>query len=478
MANAADALRKLTSGQTLTNAERKLLNMSPAAPTSTGTPFGQAGSKSALQPTVTIGGAPAGYAPAVTQQPTVTIGGAPAGYAPTTTPNYITGAGVQGSPAYVAPTTPNYITGEGVPGVQAPARKTKNSSDTPTETGYTTGQNGELLFNGKPFTGTFSGIPFVNGFNQNDYDETGKARTKVVPGSTGLELGSTRTLAKDTFKNTLALYFGTKEMSQPWADALYSSVSGFYNTGATVDEALNLSLQEVRTNPVLKPFTDRFAGVYTLTDRLRSGEAIEVPTIAEFFKSEAAAGDVLRRAGMGELATQKFLGNVLGLGKSVLDITNLINQTFNSIDNAPEALRKDIDSILKLGVSRVDIAKALLTGKEGADELNKKIAGVSTFSAAKSQGVAVDMGTAADIAASGYDYGKSLTGFKNVKRLERGQMLGRMSGIDFTQEDAIASTFKSSAAADEEIRRIEEEERNRFSARSGRLASQNRSRDF
>ena len=463
--------------------ERMRRRLTPNAPASTGTPFGQAGSKSALQPTVTIGGAPAGYAPAVTQQPTVTIGGALAGYAPTTTPNYITGAGVKGSPAYVAPTTPNYITGEGVPGVEAPAGKAKDGStpkpedtpaDTPGETGYTTGQNGELLFNGKPFTGTFNGIPFVNGFNQNDYDETGKARTKVVPGSTGLELDSTRTLAKDTFKNTLALYFGTKEMSQPWADALYRSVSGFYNTGATVDEALNLSLQEVRTNPVLKPFTDRFAGVYALTDRLRSGEAIEVPTIAEFFKSEAAAGDVLRQAGMGELATQKFLGNVLGLGKSVLDITNLINETFNSIDNAPEALRKDIDSILKLGVSRVDIAKALLTGKEGAVELNKKIAGISTFSAAKSQGVAVDMGTAADIAASGYDYGKSLTGFGNVKRLERGQTLGRMSGIDFTQEDAIASTFRSSAAADEEIRRIEEEERNRFAARSGRLASQSR----
>ena len=428
-----------------------------AAPT-----FTQAAS---LAPTVTIGGAPAGYKPAATFGPSVTIGGAPAGYSSTVTPNYITGAGI-------TDTTSPTVKKEGT---ATPAPKPEDEPvDTPKETGYTTGQNGELLFNGKPFTGTFNGIPFVNGFNQNDYDETGKPRTKVVPGSTGLELGSTRTLAKDTFKNTLALYFGTKEMSQPWADALYSSVSGFYNTGSTIDEALNLSLQETRTNPVLKPFTDRFAGVYALQDRLAGGEAIEVPTIAEFFKSEVAAGDILRQAGMGELATQKFLGNVLGLGKSVLDITTLINETFSAIDNAPEALRKDIDSILKLGVSRVDIAKALLTGKEGAAELNKKIAGISTFSAAKSQGVAVDMGTAADIAASGYDYGKSLTGFGTVKRLERGQALGRMSGIDFTQEDAIASTFKSSAAADEEIRRIEEEERNRFAARSGRLLSQSR----
>jgi hypothetical protein len=69
-----------------------------------------------LEPTVTIGGAPAGYKPAITLQPTVTIGGAPADYETTLTPNYITGVGVPGSTAYTTPTTPNYITGEGVGG--------------------------------------------------------------------------------------------------------------------------------------------------------------------------------------------------------------------------------------------------------------------------------------------------------------------------------------------------------------------------
>ena len=41
-------------------------------------------------------------------------------------------------------------------------------------------------------------------------------------------------------------------------------------------------------------------------------------------------------------------------------------------------------------------------------------------------------------------------------------------------QDAIASTFQSSAAADEKIRRIDEEERNRFAARSGYLPSRDR----
>jgi hypothetical protein len=78
-----------------------------------GTPFGQAGSASALRPTVTIGGAPAGYQPGVTMQPTVTIGGAPADYKSTVTPNFITGEGVPGVNNFT-PAAPNYITGAGV----------------------------------------------------------------------------------------------------------------------------------------------------------------------------------------------------------------------------------------------------------------------------------------------------------------------------------------------------------------------------
>lgn len=287
-----------------------------------------------------------------------------------------------------------------------------------------------------------------------------------------------KTLALDTFRNTLAFYFGREEVQKPWVNALYAVTSKYYNSGSTIDESINLSVQEARNNPELKTFADRFKGIYALQDRLAKGEAITVPTVAEYYKSEAALGDVVRQAGMGELATQEFLGGVLGLGKSVSEVTALINNTFDAIDNAPKALKEDLQTILKLGVSRTDIAKALLTGKEGAAELNKRIASISTLSAAKSQGITIDEATASDIASRGYDYNKSLSGMADVKRLERGQTLGRMSNIGFTQEDAIASTFQSSAAADEKIRRIEEEEKNRFAARSGRLASQNRSRDF
>lgn len=301
----------------------------------------------------------------------------------------------------------------------------------------------------------------------------GWVKSIVEPGSGGENAESKRTLALDTFRNTLALLFGAKEASQPWVTALFDSASKFYNTGSTIDEAINLSLQDVRYNKDLKAFTDRFKGIYALTDRLAKGEAIEVPTVAEYFKSESAMGDVLRAAGMGDLATQDFLGDVIGRGKSVLEVTNLITDTFDRIDNAPSALKADLQAYFP-GADRTSIAKAMLTGEKGAAELTKKVKAISVQSAAKTQGITINDLTSEDIAGQGYDYNQSLTNFATVKQLERGKTLGKMSGIDLTQQEAIASTFQANAAAAEKIRKIKEEEQNRFAGASGKLASRSR----
>lgn len=301
----------------------------------------------------------------------------------------------------------------------------------------------------------------------------GWVNTTIVPGSSGMSAGSDKTLALDTFKNTLSLLFGPKEAGEPWVNALYNSASKFYNSGSTIDESINLSLQDIRGNKDLKPFTDRFKGIYALTDRRAAGESIEVPTVAEYFKSEFAMGEILRNAGMPELANNNFLGDVIGRGKSVLEVTNLITDTFDRIDNAPSALKADLQAFFP-GADRTSIAKAMLIGEKGVAELNKKIRAISVQSAAKTQGVTIGDLTSEDIAGQGYDYNESLGRFATVKQLERGGMLGKMSGIDLTQQEAISSTFQSNAAAAEKIRRIKEEEAARFSGSAGKLASRSR----
>jgi len=301
----------------------------------------------------------------------------------------------------------------------------------------------------------------------------GWVNSNVNPGSTGFATGSERTLARDTFKNTLALYFGAKEISQPWVDAFYKVVSGYYNSGSDIPESINMAVMDVRNNPTLKPFTDRFKGLYALQDRLAGGEAISVPTVAEFFEAESKMGDVLRNVGLGELATQDFLGDVLGRGKSVLEVSNLVNEVFNAIDNAPDTLKKDLQTYFP-GVDRTSLAKALLTGKEGWAELDKKVRGISVMSAAKSQGITVDLPTATDLAQLGTDYTGALAGFQTVKELERGKMLGQISGIKFGQEEAIGAAFKKDAAAIAKLEEIRKQEEARYQGSAGRLASRSR----
>lgn len=305
----------------------------------------------------------------------------------------------------------------------------------------------------------------------------------VVPIVPPKPLKEERTMAIDTFKNTLALYFGKGEMSQPWVNALYGAVSKYYKTGSTVDESLNLALQDVRTNPELSSFTKRFKGLYDLQDKVAKGEAIEMPTIAEFFKSQQALGDVMRSAGFQDLATQEFLGDVLGTGKSVAETTALITDVFAAIDNAPEQLKRDLQTVAP-GADRTSIAKALLLGSQGAAALNKQIAATTVLSAAKSQGLVnkeglptVSAATAADYAARGFGYNESLTGFGNVARgmVPYQKLVEISAGKGIKPEEAQTTMqqaiFENNVAAQEKIRLETEKEGARFGARSGTMGS-------
>jgi hypothetical protein len=298
----------------------------------------------------------------------------------------------------------------------------------------------------------------------------------VAPVAPAAPIKEERTMAIDTFKNTLALFFGKAEVNQPWVNALYGVTSKYYKTGSTIDESLNLALQDVRNNPELAPFTKRFKGLYDLQDKLTSGMAVSVPTIAEFFKSQEKLGDIMRSAGFQDLATQEFLGDVLGTGKSVAETTSLINDVFAAIDNAPAALKADLQKVAP-GADRTSIAKALLLGKQGAAALTKQIAATTVFSAAKTQGLNLDMTTAADYAARGFGYGETLTTAGNVMRgaapLEK--LTEISTGKAVTPEQAQAtmqqSLFENNVAAQEQIRLETEKEAARYGGRPGTMGS-------
>ena len=313
---------------------------------------------------------------------------------------------------------------------------------------------------------------------------TGTTTSTAIPGSTGSATTGGPSLAVNTFKNTLTLFFGTTEMTKPWVDELYRLVNPYYKSGSSIDEALNLAIQEGRKNPNLKEFTARFKGIYDLQDKLVSGVAVTVPTIAEFVATEAKMGDVLNQAGLSGLNQQSYLGDIIGKGVNVTEFTNRINNVFLRIDQLPQQAKDFISGSFPT-LDKTQLAKAILGGEKGAIELSKEIGGLEVQAAFKAQGLGVDTATGLDIASRGFGYQETLTGAGTVAQsLPTYEKLQEISsGKDIATSQAQAElqglVFNKSIVDSMRAEQLANQEAARFRASSGlagskSLASQQR----
>jgi hypothetical protein len=299
---------------------------------------------------------------------------------------------------------------------------------------------------------------------------------------------TTPTLAVDTFKNTLAIFFGQAEMTKPWVDGLYKSISSFYKTGSTVDESFNLALQSSRNDPAMKPFTDRFKGIYALQDMKVKGSAIDVPTIAEYFATESKMGDILRGTGLSTLATESFLGDIIGKGVSATEFANRITTVFDRIDQAPKEIKDTLTRFFPT-VDRTQLATALLGGDKTAKELEKKIQGYEVLAAAETQGIGANTLTggitediAGNLAAGGGTYANTLSGFAQVAQARTTeQKLAEISGTTSMGVTGLTNAVLGKKA--KELTALEQlgtQEENRFRGKAGiaTLASSRRAQSF
>jgi hypothetical protein len=303
---------------------------------------------------------------------------------------------------------------------------------------------------------------------------TGGGTTPTIP---AVKTGPT--LAIDTFKATLALFFGQAEMAKPWVNELYNVTSRYYKTGSTIDESFNLALQDSRNNPALTEFTKRFKGIYALQDKKAAGQAVSVPTIAEYYTAQARMGDVIRQAGLGSIATEDYLGEVIGKGLSVTDVGNYISGIYNEIQNLPKDIK---DSVMTNypNMDSVSLAKAILTGDKGFVQLQKELTSQTIFGAAKRQGLAYDpilnpggvtMERATQYAAEGLDLATGITKFGQVAAAA--PTVSKLSQITANKDLALTQANLESAVIGKtasEIRKMEQlaaEEAVRFQGSSG-----------
>jgi hypothetical protein len=305
-------------------------------------------------------------------------------------------------------------------------------------------------------------------------------------GGSGSGFPTGPSLARDTFKNTLALFFGATEASKPWADALYGAVTKFYRTGSSVDESFNLALLDARNNPALKPFTDRFKGIYALQDLKVSGKPVLVPTIAEYVVSQAKMADVLKEANLGSIATEEFTTELISKGNSVTTIADKIAKAYLRIDMAPKAIKDTLSRYFPT-VDRTTLAKTLLLGEKGVNQLVDELEQYEVLAAAEQQGLGainraggVTEERAKEYARTGGTFSSLLPKFGQIATaLPTTTKLSQISKVEDVGQVGLEKAIISQSAKElEKLQELTEQEEARFRSKAGRaelgLASQRR----
>jgi hypothetical protein len=297
---------------------------------------------------------------------------------------------------------------------------------------------------------------------------------------------TTRSLGRDQFKNSLALFFGAAEAAKPWVDALYDVVSKFYRTGSDVDQSFNLALQDARNNPALKPFTDRFKGIYALQDLKLTGKPVLVPTIAEYVVSQAKMADVLTQANLGSIATDEFTTELISKGNSVTTIADKIAKAYLRIDMAPKAIKDTLGRYFPT-VDRTTLAKTLLLGEKGVNQLVDELEQYEVLAAAEQQGLGainriggVDLGRAQEYARSGQTFSSLTPKFSQIARaLPTTTKLSEISKLEDIGQVGLEKAIISQSAKElEQLEELGEQEKPDLAGKAGRaelgLASQRR----
>jgi len=318
-----------------------------------------------------------------------------------------------------------------------------------------------------------------------DYDpntNVAKPKTSTLPPPPVVQVAPTPkdeaiiNLAEEAFVSSLKLLMGSAEASKPYVKELYKLVSKYYKSGSSISDAINLALYDARENKLIPEFTNRFSGIFKLADRRAAGEMIDVPTLAEYVKSQEGLAEVFRSTNLGELATESFLNEVMGTGKSVAATTKIITDVYDAIRLAPEDWKNMVKTKMPFATEPM-LAKALLLGTKGAEELEREVNRYGIMAAAQSQGLTVGEETASELLAKGVRYGTSKPQFGRAATiLPTAQKLTSMeTGIEpgkaYGQEQAFSAIFDQNAAELQKLADLELREEARFARRPGTAGS-------
>jgi hypothetical protein len=251
-------------------------------------------------------------------------------------------------------------------------------------------------------------------------------------------------------------------------DSLIPTIKGLMEQGVGSEEA---SIELKKTDV----YKQRFIGN---EGRIAKGLAVYSP--GEYLQAEQTYRDIMAASGLESLATKESFGKLIGGAVSPAEVQDRIQNVFNKIDNADDALKQQLGTYFSgYGVGdpalqRSQIASALLVGPESAKALEQKLQKSQLRAAASTAGLSIDEAGATDLqkqleASKVYDvYGTAKKAFGEVSQLQpTATKLSEIYGMDKTglQQELEQEAFFGLAS--QRRKKLEEKEKATFSGQSG-----------
>jgi len=254
---------------------------------------------------------------------------------------------------------------------------------------------------------------------------------------------------------------GINASEEPWINDLYNVAKEYIDAGTfRSDDGLlfDIILSDEKAPQAYK---DRFKAI---TD-LRARKSSFVPTVAEYIAMEKKYKDVFSTVGLNELGTKEQISQFISNEVSADEMADRINKAFVAIDTADD-LTKNVLSERFPGLTRQDIAKGLLLGKESTYEITKKIEGAKVATEARRAGLAA-VASEQDIAAQGFNQQELRKGFQTVAQQQPGlQQASRMFGQEpVSQQEVVGDVFGTQSSG--RLKSLRSQARAEFGGSSG-----------
>lgn len=321
-------------------------------------------------------------------------------------------------------------------------------------------KTGVLLFNGKPYTGTYNGFDYENGNKKNP--TVGKI-VDLNNDPLDLEGPTDAELARmDAFEQLKGLFESYN------LGSLAGKITEYMKAGKGPNETVLLLKKSDEYNL-------RFQG-----NTLRLAAGLNVMTEDAYLQLEDSYAETLTRYGLrnmlstdrtkNEAMFAKFMGNDLAAPEFKSRIELATDRVINADPATKETFKKFFPNI-----TDADLVSYFLSPKDTLGKLQEKATAAEIGGVATSQNLTTSLTSATDLAKFGIDRAAAVSGYADIKEvLPTSQKLGNIydeAGIKYDQASGEAEFFKQNQDARLKRKRLESLERGSFSGSAGRAAN-------